>query len=69
MPTSDQRRHHRVIALQCDCVALARELSRHSTVRKNPELSERVARIAASAREANTLVCIEWFRDELDPAA
>lgn len=68
MSTTEERRHSKVIALNCDIVATARELLRVSTVRKNEELNARITRIASDAREANLLCCAEWFAHELDAA-
>lgn len=68
MTTTEDRRHSKVIALNCDIVATARELLRVSTVRKNADLNARISRIASDAREANTLCCVEWFAHELDAA-
>jgi hypothetical protein len=70
LPTTDQRRHERIIAMQCDAFALADELLKISTVRKNAEIRRRVVGVRHAAREANILCCVEWFKDEFDkPAA
>lgn len=70
MTTTSERRHQRIIGLQCDCWAESRDLLANSTIRKNAELRARVERIGRAARQANILCCTEWFSHELDrPAA